>query len=205
MPAVNQPDKNLQYALMLKLPSTTVQRVKAVQDEFAAFFPGESFTIKYPHMTLMSCFMDPVFEDRISLRMEKLAAEVPVQPVRLSGFEFLTKAFCIKVENGGALFGSVFRNPPFLRKRLRMEAQVSGIEFVSHPHVTVARRLTDDQLRKAGEEWQSRRFYHEFEASGVVLLRYPKDRGSMMVSEFTFKGKGNEARSSDQGIQTSLF
>ncbi len=205
MPVVNQPDKNLQYALMLKLPPSTVQRVKAVQDEFAAFFPGESFTIKYPHLTLMSCLMDPVFEDRLSLRMEKLADEIPVQPVRLSGFEFLTKAFCLKVENGGALFESVFRNLPFLRKRLRMEAQVSGVEFVSHPHVTIARRLTDDQLRKAGEEWQSRRFYHEFAAAGIVLLRYPKDRGSMVVSEFAFKGKECEARPGTPGIQTSLF
>ncbi len=161
--------------------------------------------IKYPHLSLMSCFMDPAFEDRISLRMEKLAEAVPVQPVSLSGFEFLTKAFCIKVENGTALFDSIFGNVPFLRKRLRMEAQVLGIEFVNHPHVTIARRLTDDQLKKAGEEWQSRRFYHEFEANGVVLLRYPKDRGSMVVGEFTFKGKDDEARSSVQGIQTSLF
>ncbi len=205
MPAVNQSDNILQYALMLKLPPSTVQRVKAVQDEFASFFQGESFTIKYPHLTLMSCFMDPVFEDRMSLRMERLAEEIPAQRVRLSGFEFLTKAFCVKVENGGALFDSVFGNLPFLRKRLRMEAQVSGLEFVNHPHVTIARRLTDDQLRKAGEEWQSRRFYHEFEAKAVVLLRYPKDRGSMVVSEFAFKGKDNEARSCAPGIQTSLF
>ncbi len=205
MPTLDQSDKNLQYALMLKLPPPTVQRVKAVQDEFAAFFPNESFVIKYPHLTLMSCMMDPVFEDRLSRRMEKLAGGIPVQTVRMSGFEFLTKAFCLKVENGAELFDSVFGNLPFLRKRLRMEAQVSGTEFVSHPHVTIARRLTDEQLRKAGEEWQSRRFYHEFEARSVVLLRYPKDRGSMVVSEFAFKGMDSEVRSGDPGMQTSLF
>lgn len=205
MPVVNPPDNYLQYALMLKLPPPTVQRVKAVQDEFAAFFPGERFIIKYPHLSLMSCFMDPVFEDRLSLRMEKLAEEIPVQPVKLSGFEFLTKAFCLKVEDGDALFESVFRNVPFLRKRLRMETQAVGIEFVSRPHVTIARRLTDDQLKKAGEEWQSRRFCHEFEAGGVVLLRYPKNRGSVVVSEFAFKGKDCEARPAAPGIQTSLF
>ncbi len=205
MAATNLSDKNLQYALMLKLPPATIQRVKAIQDEFTSFFQGESFIIKYPHLSLMSCMVEPAFEDRLSLRMEKLAEEIPVQSVRLSGFEFMTKAFCIKVENGSALFDSVFGNLPFLRKRLRMEAQASEIEFVSHPHITIARRLTDEQLRKAGEEWQSKRFFHEFEAGGVVLLRYPKDRGSMVVREFAFKGKGSDRRLRDPGVQASLF
>ena len=196
---------NLQYALMLKLPTATVQRVKAVQDDFLTFFPGENFTIKYPHMTLMSCITDPAFEERIVRQMEKLTGEVPALQVRLCGFELLTKAFCLKVENGEALFDSVFSNPAYFRKRLRMEARASAIEFVNHPHITIARRLTENQLKRAGEEWQSRRFFHEFEASAAVLLRYPKEGGSVVVSEFVFKGTEREVRSSGTGVQASLF
>lgn len=205
MPEVHVSDDRIQYSLMLKLPAQTVQRVKAIQDEFSEKFGFANALITYPHVTLAYWEMDPRYEHRLYPRLERQGAETGARQIRLNGFEQLSGgAFCIRMEDAEAVFRSFFEKKGFFRKKLGMETRAAGISFTDHLHISVARRLTADQLKMVFEEWRARRFYHEFSAEGMVLIKAAEER-KRAVGEFAFSGSSSGPGGSTMGIQGSLF
>ncbi len=205
MSANHSPANQIQYSLMMKLPSQTIQRVKELQNEFSARFAFHNAVIAHPHITLAYWEMDPGYEARLHPRLEGQGSETASLNIRLNGFEQLSGAFCLKIENAGFISDAVFKRKSFLRQRLKMEARAVEIKFATHPHITIARKLTGDQLKIAGDEWQSKRFFHEFKAESMVLLRYLKNDSIQVVREFAFSGNDEGLSPHSPGIQTSLF
>lgn len=199
------PSIMLRYALMLKLPTGAIQRVKELQNSFRKDFAFPNALVSHPHMTLAYWEMDPRFESRLFSLLEIQASEIAPQRLFFNGFEQLSGAFCVGIEKAQDISGRIFEKKGYLRKRLKAETMVSKVEFVSRIHVTIARKLTLDQLKSVSEAWRARRFQQDVIADSMFLIKYLPNGDSRVIGEFTFSAGESSGKPVAQSIQIPLF
>jgi 2'-5' RNA ligase len=203
MPYVD-PKMTLQYALMLKLPSSAIQRIRELQNEFKKQFSFSNALFSQPHMTLAYWDMDPKFESMLFPRLEIQASEITPQKIFCDGFDQLRGAFCVRIEDAEEIAGRIFQKKGYFRKRIRMETMAPKVEFVNRLHITIARKLTLDQLNTVSEEWKPRRFQQEINADRMVLIKYLLNGEKRAIGEFQFSAL--EAENAGGGAtQFTLF
>lgn len=195
----------LQYALMLKLPASAIQRVKELQQAFRSEFDFPNALISHPHITLAYWDMNPQLEARLFPRLEIQASETAPQRIFFNGFDQLSGAFCVRIENGEILADQIFKKKGYFRRRLKVETAATKVEFINKLHITIARKLTLGQLKQVAEEWKARHFQQEILADRMVLIKYLPGGEKKAIAEYVFSGTGSDPVGNETAVQTTLF
>lgn len=137
-----------------------------------------------PHCTLLNFAQYQNMENHLIKRFDLLASCFSPVKITLDGFgQYPFHTIYVKVEDDKKLSKMV------KIMRLKLKPVLKGFEtfkttYMSDPHLTIARRMTEAQFDQAWTEWKKRKFSSSFNAANILLLKRP-------VNEIDFQPQGN--------------
>ena len=157
---------------------------KVFEADYGCSYSGNS----KPHITLTNFLQLETMENRIIQRLESFSKSIRPFNIDLKGF-------------GGFPAHSIYIN--ILKKKPIVEI-VKGIRsnfthilkfdekykpnFVTQPHLTIARGMTKAQYDRAYSEWRHKQFDSGFHANNMILLKRLPEGNYHIVKSFSFAG-----------------
>jgi 2'-5' RNA ligase len=124
-----------------------------------------------PHCTLMNFIQPQHMENYLIKALDSLAASFSPIKITLDGFgQYPIHTIYIKIEDNKEIRKMV------TALRLKFKPISKAIKpfkptYLSAPHLTIARRMTDTQFNLAWTEWGKRKFDSSFNAYSIRLLK----------------------------------
>jgi 2'-5' RNA ligase len=150
------------------------------RDNYGCTYAAQS----HPHCTLMNFVQYQNMENYLIRRFESLVRSFSPVKITLNGFgQYPIHTIYVKMEDDKKLSKMV------KIMRMKLKQVLKGFEtfkttYLTDPHLTIARRMTEGQFDQAWTEWKKRKFNSSFEATHILLLR-------RSISEIDFQPKGN--------------
>jgi 2'-5' RNA ligase len=197
-------DFRLYEYLLVISPSALINiEISRIKLGFQEDYGCEQCAYLKPHITLLNFIQYGTMEQKVVDRFERFTRSVAPENIELDGFgsfqkhtiyvNVLTKAPIVKLVKG-------------MRKRFTNILRPSvGLKthFITNPHITIARGMTEEQHTQAWQQWNGKEFDSSFMAKEMVLLkRLLDDEGNVMssyqiVKRFAFTGNGVEGKQLD--------
>jgi len=124
-----------------------------------------------PHLTLSNFIQSAYYEEKLIEWFKQYASSIDPLKINLNGFGMFKKhTIYVNVEQQSPL-REIIKG-----LKIRFRNQLQGFKefppiFGNHLHVTIARRLNDQQAERAWRDWQHQEFKGAFEASSMILLK----------------------------------
>lgn len=177
--------KYYEYLLVLNPHEDLRNKIINIKKEFHANYDAPTAIWGKPHITLATCKVFQMKEDRIVNRLKVVAMGMPPFKVALKDYgSFPSHTVFINVTSKEPIEKLVKE----LRKsRQLMKSPEYDPYFIDQPHLTVARKLSSDQYDKSWLEYSQRSFTGSFIADGMLLLkRREGDKAYQIVQRFEF-------------------
>ncbi|MET1055336.1 MAG: 2'-5' RNA ligase family protein [Pedobacter sp.] len=181
------------YLLVISPEERISNQITQIKYEFANSYGCTCAAQLKPHCTLLHFIQHPITENYLVKNFDVSAAYCAAMKITLNGFgQYPRHTIYINVEEYRALKNMV--------ETLRFKT-LSGIKLISpvyltDPHVTIARNMTEKQFTLAWKEWENRKFEASFTAHSIRLLKRKiteKDLGTnekyQVVKDFELGGK----------------
>ncbi len=156
-----------------------------------------------PHLTLSNFIQSAYYEERLIQWFKRYASSIDPLKINLNGFGMFKKhTIYVNVEQQKPLLEMIKGLQVRFKKHLQGFKEFPPI-FVNHLHVTIARRMNDQQAERAWQDWQHQEFEGAFEANTMVLLKRTFNsltgttRYYNEVGRFRFEGKNLYGRQLD--------
>ena len=123
-------------------------------------------------------------ESYLIRRFESLVRSFSPVKITLNGFgQYPIHTIYVKMEDDKKLSKMV------KIMRMKLKAVLKGFEtfrttYLTDPHLTIARRMTEAQFDLAWAEWKKRKFNSSFNATNILLLK-------RSINEIDFQPQGN--------------
>lgn len=197
-------DLKLYEYLLVISPSALINiEISRIKLGFHEVYGCEKCAYLKPHITLLNFVQYGTMEQKIIDRFERFTRSVAPENIELDGFgsfqkhtiyvNVLTKVPIVKLVKG---IRKRFAN--ILRPSMELKTH-----FITNPHITIARGMTEEQHAQAWEQWNGKEFDSTFVAKEMVLLkRGLDDEGKVagnyqIVKRFAFTGTGIEGKQLD--------
>jgi len=177
-------DKNAwEYLLLLSPPHYIKNGVWEIKKAFHKKHNHIQAIHSAPHITLGSFWLNEVLEEDVLRKISEVAQQQSPVEVILKNFKnFGTHTIYINVINPAAIVNLV----KSLKEKLQLHGSQSS--FSMTPHLTIARRLREEQFKKAILDFEGREFNASFIADSMLLMKreHSNDR-YQTVAEFDFR------------------
>lgn len=175
------------YFIAIMPPDDIAQRVQGVKKEFVDTYNSSEAYGKPPHFTLHPPFKAPEdIEEVVIPQLIFFAEDQQPFQVELSGFNhFRNDVIYIDVADPEPMQALHADLEEYLQNEMGFSERGSkNKEFT--PHMTVANRdLTNQNFKRAWQEFSSRNFNYSFEVSSIFLLKHDYQRWQPFY-EFNF-------------------
>ena len=142
-----------------------------------------------PHITLVNFIQSQLTEDIIIHKLKGLGKTYKPFIIELNGFgSFKTHTVFVNVLNKINITTIVKDIRAKFSKLLFFDKKFKPI-FVTTPHITIARGMTEDQHNHAIREWQNNQFSKSFEANSMILLKRKPNAVYIKVATMPFTGE----------------
>lgn len=169
-----------EYLLVFSCDPVTEASIGSIKQYFQKAYGCEQSANLRPHITLFNCIIHEHKLDRIVQGFEKVARHIVPFRISLNGFNrYEGGTFYVDLEDGSsAQVADLVRN---LKSETfgHLSKWASGeFRFCADPHVTIARRMTPEQVHNASREWMNKKFQSSFRVTEMILLKRSLVNGS---------------------------
>ena len=175
-------DDEYEYLLVVNLPRYLNAETMREKKYFSQQYKFPQAEKSKPHITLAVMHVDESCEDLIKTAIEELCMVQQPCEVRLSNYGFFPHhTIFLNVVNAFSLIDFV--------KSVKQKLQLppSRSKFMLHPHLTIARGLTQEIFNNSKPEFETKEYKNSFIVQSITLLKrksaYDK---CLVVGEFEF-------------------
>jgi len=160
-----------EYLLIISPDEKTCEELRRIKCEFRDNYGCTHAAQLKPHCTLMNFVQHQRVENYLVRRFDSLSRSFSPVKITLDGFgQYPAHTIYAKIEDEKKLSKMV------KILRLKLKPALKGTEtfkpiYLSDPHITIARRMTEAQFDQAWTEWKKRRFEASFDADNMLLLK----------------------------------
>jgi len=180
-----------EYLLVISPDQKLLTALSQIKNQFQSLYGCEYSASLIPHITLINFV-------QLERNMEKVVDYFGRFSKRVNPFEVQLCGF------GGfanhTIFANVATKRPIVKIVEDMQTKFSGLlqplkhsapHFIFNPHITIARKMSENQYNNAWEEWHNKEFNAIFEVSEMILLKRKITGGKCeTVAKFKFEGNG---------------
>ncbi|TDQ10126.1 2'-5' RNA ligase family protein [Pedobacter metabolipauper] len=171
LPTNKENDLLYQYLLVFSPDEKVNADILAIKKEYRDKYDCKKSAHLKPHLTLINFHQFQSVEIYLIKTLEKLSRSIFPIPVNLCGFgQYPPHTIYIKVINGVQISELV------KTMRSKLKPIITTIEknkpvYMSDPHLTIARGMSEQQFNQAWPEWKQQEFKASFNASGMLLIK----------------------------------
>jgi 2'-5' RNA ligase len=181
-----------EYLLVISPDKELLTALIQMKNHFQLAYGCEYAASLIPHITLINFVQLEKNMEKVINYFERFSKHIKPFEIQLCGFDGFANH---------TVFVNVATKKPIVKIVEDMQTKFSGLlrplthsapHFIFNPHITIARKMSENQYNKAMEEWHNKQFNAVFWASEIVLLKRKITGGKCeTVTRFRFEGNGS--------------
>jgi 2'-5' RNA ligase len=172
-----------EYLLILNPHEELRNRVTEARNEFNTEFKVEIGLGSKPNLALANFLQYEMMQERITARLKTIALGYPPFKVALKDFgSFPGHTIFINVVSKLGIQNLVRQVRSETQSLMKLNNETKP-NFITEPHITIARKLKPWQYEKGWLKYSNKHFTGHFIADAMLLLKRPKGERSWQIAE----------------------
>ncbi|MFC4870636.1 2'-5' RNA ligase family protein [Negadavirga shengliensis] len=177
-----------EYLLIISPDQDVFEKLVNIKQHFKEAYQCRFAAHLKPHITLVRFFQLEEREPLIKEKFQNLSNGVSPIQIELDGFgQFPTHTVFADVKTQEPIKNIVDGIKSQFQELLRLGKKFTP-HFSTKPHMTIARRMTEEQFRRAWEDWQDQPLHAAFLADEMVLLKKQWTQEGRPIGPYTIAG-----------------
>jgi len=184
-----------EYLLLINPEGKAYDSTYSGKKDFSFRYKNQDDRVTPPHVTLANILQPDLYETEIINELKKIAESSNKIKVILKDYGWFDRVIYYNVEFKTDIQQLVrkikSRINRFMITEKKLGADVKqqlAPHFILTPHITVCKDLTPEQLERSKIEYTSRKFYAEFVAKEMILLKRLGSDPYQEIGRFRFNG-----------------